>query len=127
MYLGVSPEEEMEIKFQKYKPIVYTRTTALLFILLMPKNTSPTTATPANGSAQPWLFPSHTMMAASYECHEELPRWLRSGVDTRPLRLCIVGFSFGPAKTLRSARLGWRTWIVLPKAQPELVRGLFVY
>lgn len=52
-------------------------------------------------------------MAASYECHDELPRWLKMGVETCPFRLCSLGFSFVPARILSSARLGCRAWIVL--------------
>ena len=46
-------------------------------------------------------LPSATINEASYECHEELPRWSKIGVDTCPFRLCILGWSFGPERILR--------------------------
>ena len=58
-------------------------------------------------------FPSNTTNAPSKECHEEEPRWWNKGVTTSPFRLCKLGFSFRPARTLRSVLFIWRVWTAL--------------
>lgn len=80
----------------------------LRFVLLMTKKARPTAATKSSGSFQPCRLPSDTIMAASYECHDELPRWLNIGVETGPLRLCILGLLGGPARILRLVRSRWK-------------------
>jgi hypothetical protein len=58
-------------------------------------------------------FPIETIKEASYECHEDVPRWWKSGVTTSPFKLCNLGLSFGPARIFRSARFVWRVWMEL--------------
>jgi len=86
---------------------------ALLFVRRMTKKAHATPAINASGNFQPWVLPSPTIMAASYECHEELPRWLKMGVETGPLRLCNRRFSRVPPRILSSLRFDWKAWIVL--------------
>jgi hypothetical protein len=69
-----------------------------------PKNTSRSHLLP---------FPIETIREASYECHEDVPRWWKRGVTTSPFKLCNLGLSFGPARIFRSARFVWRVWMDL--------------
>lgn len=86
---------------------LYTRTPRLRFVLLTTTNTTTPPTTARIGSLWPSMRPTETMRAASYECHDELPRWLKMGVWTWPLRLWRRKLSGGPARTLRVVRLGW--------------------
>jgi len=74
----------------------------LLLLRRMMKNVAPTPIAKKTGSFQ--LFPILTIMAASYECHDELPRCSNKGVETWPLRLFMPKLSGGPASTLREVR-----------------------
>jgi hypothetical protein len=72
------------------------------------------TINPTNTSRSHLLpFPIETIREASYECHEDVPRWWKRGVTTSPFKLCSLGLSFGPARIFRSARFVWRVWMDL--------------
>ena len=58
------------------------------------------------GSTHVTHLPSSTTNSASYKCHEALPRWLKSGVETGPFRLCCQKLLLGPARILDSDLLG---------------------
>lgn len=69
---------------------------------------------PTNTSRSHLLpFPIETIREASYECHDDVPRWWKRGVTTSPFKLCNLGLSFGPARIFKSALFVWRVWMDL--------------
>ena len=82
----------------------------------MTKKVAPLLATSnATVFRRPPCSPSLTIRLASYECHDELPRWSKMGVDTGPFKLCIEKLFGGPASIFISVRFGWAAWMVLRK------------
>jgi hypothetical protein len=47
-------------------------------------------------------LPIDIIKAASYECHEDAPRWWKRGVMTSPFSRCISSFPSGPERIFKS-------------------------
>lgn len=111
LFQATLPSNSMRAFFPYGSRPSWGRLFARMAIATIP--TIPTT-NPINTNRNHLLpFPIETIKEASYECHEEVPRWWKRGVITSPFKLCNLGLSFGPARIFRSARFGWSVWMDL--------------